>query len=363
MTTFRNDAVIKILIGHNPHPQGSKYGARFDLIQRLMIEHRPLTVGTYRAAHRAAGGRSSGNGYLRYMVRRGLFQVTGYDHRQDSSIAIAPQSPLNIAAYTFGGEFEFLLPPGGSDGQLINLLAAEGIVAHSELLNHNTRNHWKLVHDGSLLNRERGRELVAPILSGLIGFEQIKKVCRVLEGYGCKITKQCGFHVHIGHEANGHSATYFSRLLQMYAWNEQTIDRMVAPSRRGAMGGNGFCGSVRAPNQTFNTVAEVCRSVGATGNRSQARYRKLNVDCWWNQRTVEFRQHQGTVDATKAINWILFCLHFCQYAAGNGELPRNATLPALLATLNLPADLQAWFLARAAEFDRRTNRQSAAAAA
>jgi Putative amidoligase enzyme len=365
---IRLSTEIQLTVSRNPHRWGSMDWRRFNLIQILNTElGRTPSVGEYIVRHNALGNVGNtwnAKRYLRYMVERSQMTLPGVTFTRRAPRDRAPANLAPIAVdlndFTFGVELECYLPRGVSAQEIAAQLVAVGVDTRVETLSHTARTWWKIVTDGSLHDYNTGREFVSPPLSGQEGLRQVELVCRKLSSLGCKVNKHCGLHVHVGQEANSNNAAYFSRLLQLYRWNENAIDTIMAPSRRGSYGGNGFCGAVREPSRTATTVAEVCRSVGATGSRSAARYRKLNVDCWWSQRTVEFRQHQGTVEADKTCNWVQFCLRFAALAASNQELPRQADLPTLLTALGLSDELQTFFKNRAAYFAARMENRRAA---
>ena len=51
------------------------------------------------------------------------------------------------------------------------------------------------------------------------------------------------------------------------------------------------------------TLQDLRRAVAST-SFNQYRYRKLNMEAFWVHSTIEFRQHQGTLNADKAEHWI-----------------------------------------------------------
>lgn len=55
----------------------------------------------------------------------------------------------------------------------------------------------------------------------------------------------------------------------------------------------------------------------------QGRYHKLNLVSLWVHGTIEFRQHSGTVDADKAVNWIELLMQFVNRAAVTRQRPAN----------------------------------------
>jgi hypothetical protein len=222
---------------------------------------------------------------------------------------------MSFTDQTFGVEFEMYLPIGMTHGQAAASISAAGIPCHSEHYNHNTRNHWKIVTDGSLNDYIRGAEVVSPVLRGEAGLADMDKVLEVLNQLGCTVSKRCGMHVHVGANTD---LPFFRNLLKLYAHFEPVIDRFMAPSRRASLAS--YCRSVtnvafRAIDQSMSVDALI-RALTPPGG--VPRYSKLNLCAYRVHQTVEFRQHAGTLDAVKARYWTLFCLRMV-WAAKQGE--------------------------------------------
>jgi hypothetical protein len=60
----------------------------------------------------------------------------------------------------------------------------------------------------------------------------------------------------------------------------------------------------------------------ATGSIS--RYRKVNIASFNRHGTIEFRQHEGTMDPDRILNWVQFCTHFVEESYNN--IPPNNNL-------------------------------------
>jgi hypothetical protein len=215
---------------------------------------------------------------------------------------------LAIGEQTFGVEFEFLLPPSRaiSAYALADALNQVGIETTCENYSHQTRSTWKIITDGSL-GYSRGRELVSPVLSGNAGIEAVRKAARVLREKGCKISRRCGFHVHVG--ARDHGIQFFKNVLRTYAKFEPVLDRVMAPSRRH----NHYCAPVRFNEERLEqatTMEELRREPNLA-----SRFHKLNLQSYWRHGTVEFRQHQGTVEGDRAAMWVRVALRITAAAA------------------------------------------------
>jgi len=196
---------------------------------------------------------------------------------------------------TYGVELEVVSMSPTARQDVIAKLNEQGIVCRSEGYNHSTRPHWKIVMDSSVGVRGGvGFEIVSPVLKGQDGIEQIRKVCAVLSDLGVSVNKSCGMHVH--HDARDYKQLHLERLVRFYARAEKQVDMLVAPSRRGA--GARYCKSL-VPSLENGSVERHAM-------RGSCRYHKLNVQSFYRQATVEFRHHQGTVDADKVVAWLAF---------------------------------------------------------
>lgn len=210
---------------------------------------------------------------------------------------------------TFGIELEIF---GATRQMLISKLRAEGINVQDEAYNHTTRNHWKIVTDGSIRG-EHGNEIVSPVLRGMDGIEQIKKVCIALGKAGAQVNKTCGFHVHLG--ANDLNLENMKALVRSYINLENPIDAIMPESRRG--NSNSYCKnltSVSGIDGKITNAANMTQLVNAFGGR----YFKLNLQSITRHGTVEFRQHSGTITFSKIKNWLLICARMVEYARVNG---------------------------------------------
>lgn len=237
---------------------------------------------------------------------------------------LTPVIEQDLSALTFGVELELLMPVGMNHMRLAMAINTAGIVCQSEGYNHNTGAHWKVVTDGSLGDYTRGAEIVSPVLRGEDGFRQLQKVCDVAKQAGCKISQKCGLHVHVG--ARELEIGTVKNLVRLYAGAEGTIDSFMAPSRRGPQAGRGFCKSLRVNARLLDrasTMDDIARAIGQSAGRHDARnlgrYCKLNLQSFWQHGTVEFRHHQGTVEAEKALNWVKVCLRMVLAARGGAD--------------------------------------------
>lgn len=304
-------------------------------------------------------------GQLREPIARRLDRLEWL--RRELNITTSLSTPVAPTAaqspgFTFGVELELIMPAGMTREQLATRVRDAGVPCIAEFYNHSVRTNWKIVTDGSLGDMIHGAEVVSPILSGDDGFAQLRKVCDALTAAGCRVSKSCGLHVHVG--ARSENLQFFRTLVKMYAAAEQAIDSFLAPSRRGSA--NTYCMPVRLQGDVANarTIEGIANCIGQTSQngtsrrgrrtgivgRGTGRYCKLNLQSYWQHGTVEFRQHQGTVDAAKTENWVRFCLRMA-VAARAGAAPAT-TLEALLSTIGATESEAAYITARARMFNR-----------
>ncbi|MDC7784780.1 amidoligase family protein [Rhodoplanes sp. TEM] len=229
-----------------------------------------------------------------------------------------------IAARTFGIELECHLPDRRTARGLCGLIRRRaGVVAECEQYNHQTRPHWKLTTDASL--GPRSVEVVSPVLSGEEGIAEARRVVDAMREFGCRVSVRCGFHVHV--YAGDMNADQLRALAINFVHCETAFDAIVPPSRRRDL--NQYVLSNRTAfgghydNEAINRAVEnyklatdipslIQRVSGCGMPANTTRYRKLNMTSYNRYRTVEFRQHGGTVDADKVENWVRVCVGFVE---------------------------------------------------
>lgn len=215
--------------------------------------------------------------------------------------------PTNNNSFTstrsFGVEIEFCTEL--LSGEVVRHLAAAGLNVRNEDYNHHTRNHWKIVPDGSI---SQGFELVSPPLSGGEGLAEVILAARVLVQIGCHVDTSCGLHVHV--DANDLSGASVVNAVRRMVRYESEIDTMVPAHRRS----NSFALSNQ---QQLGVMEQYLSSDPDASARTicgivSGRYRKLNTAAYIRHGTLEFRQHSGSIDGTKIANWIMFCVQFVE---------------------------------------------------
>lgn len=234
-----------------------------------------------------------------------------------------PEELFRLTNFTFNHKFGIEIEGFNiTQRELVAELSQAGIATSFEGYSHETRNNWKVVTDGSLRGSNTF-ELVSPILEGEPGLQKLKTATLITKGLEGKVNKTCGLHVHL--DARDFDRKTWIRIFKNYAILESKIDKFMANSRRGNE--NRYCQSINTTlmNQALN-IAEnkqelqptlQCLSDGLGNNR----YTKVNIKSFWRHGSIEFRQHQGTMDYEKMKNWILFLARLVEFS--KHEVLRN----------------------------------------
>lgn len=260
--------------------------------------------------------------------------------------ALARQN--NTGKRSFGIEIEC---KGLSQLSAARALTAAGITAYDENYNHVVRPHWKVVPDGSISG---GCEVVSPILSGEEGLAQVEAVMAALRAAGATVDTACGMHVHI--DARDLTGDEFARTFAFYTERQDLMDLLVAPSRRR----NSFCRKYEA--QTIESIKDVAKRETTTdrygevveGKRAATRvhgdrYMTVNIQSYLTHGTIEFRQHQGTLNGVKATAWIKMLLAIANKVRLTAEEEISRTdVGAMLDGLGMAASVTNYLKARAA---------------
>lgn len=242
-----------------------------------------------------------------------------------------------VAAFTFGVEIEC----GVERGALRSAAAATGLRYEYEGYNHRDGHaYFKFVHDGSLSGMCGNEiECVSPILKGADGKKTLKQVCETLAAARVQVNRSCGLHVHIG--AAHLTQEQYANVFINYRHLEAVIDSFMAESRRGD--NNYYCASLQDHHRLDHCVT---RDQVACELRHD-RYHKVNPISYERHQTIEFRQHQGTANYAKILNWVMFCGKLVEWSKKH-RLTSDVTSIDDIEFLN--AKEKSFFKARAAEF-------------
>ena len=238
--------------------------------------------------------------------------------------------------YHFSGgvEIEAVLPSGVSIQDVKSEFVRRGIKG------------WELKEDGS-----DGVDIEAasmPFADCSTAYNSISDACDAMVHMGCTVSTDCGLHIHIGNallKSNVTPEQYTKTSIDLYERTGQLhtdhadpfdvivvkdvairltksanlpngCNAMLSKSRRDLnVGGNGgqhkdgynkWARLTSIPAlEAANTIEEL-KAASAMGRSNYSRkYSAVNFKAW-DKGTVEFRQHQGTIEAHKIWNWFLF---------------------------------------------------------
>jgi hypothetical protein len=152
-------------------------------------------------------------------------------------------------------------------------------------------------------------ECVSPILEGKKGLESLKVVCNALATVGATVNKSTGLHIHVGLKKI--TFEQYKNIFINYIYLEDVIDSFMAQSRR--RNNNDYCKSVKSNANVFSIfVADSMPKVADVFGRG--RYYKVNPVSYARHNTIEFRQHQGTIDFTKITRWANFIMKLIDFS-------------------------------------------------
>lgn len=202
----------------------------------------------------------------------------------------------------FGIEIEAC---GVSMAKVAAALCEAGIECYTESYNHTNRSHWKVISDGSL-DGTHTFELVSPILEGMAGLAQVETVSRVLTSLRARINKTCGLHIHF--DASGIGVEQMKSIMINYANYEGIIDSFMPQSRRA--NNNNYCQTITYLRSRIESATTIEGLISQQGTR----YHKVNLQSYNRHKSIEFRQHSGTIEFEKIKNWIVFLHNLVEYS-------------------------------------------------
>lgn len=263
---------------------------------------------------------------------------------------VAQATALTVpASYdrTFGVEIEFF---GITRDAANRALQGAGLNSAVEVYNHDARPWWKVTTDGSVTTTGtgcgRGLEVVSPILQGVQGFADLDKAVKALLNAGAKIDKSCGIHVHIG--ADGLNGGDIIRLIELYTANGSHIDGVLAQSRHNTT----WARKYNNANLDY-ARRQLSGAVGSTALRSAIRgferYYTVNVASYLRHGTIEFRQHQGSLNSEKIASWVKFVMTLLNKAsvATDADVRDFGSLDSLLGFIGVDDTTKAYLNRRA----------------
>lgn len=240
--------------------------------------------------------------------------VAGLQQTQPPVQTAQTEQQNNITIYTFGVEIECLM----NTRQFIETCNNNNVELRNDMGNYNhidSNTSFKIVRDGSIRAQRglNGAECVSPILNS---FDKLKNVCDCLAEVGAEVNKSCGLHVHIG--ANNFTPIQYLNIFVNYMYLEPIIDASLAFSRRA--NNNYYAKTLYRRlaaldeirlgiNDNLQNIAYTIEDVFCND-----RYYKVNACSFARHKTIEFRQHQGSVEYGKISQWVKFLLNLCEWS-------------------------------------------------
>jgi hypothetical protein len=206
---------------------------------------------------------------------------------------------------------------------------------HEINTNHPHLNYLRVIRDGSLPN---GGEVVFPPLSfkAESTWQISSEVNDIIIRLGGRVTTSCGHHVHVGlkpitmdaEEFNTKSIAKFRQnkyfqdsndaiqfevikdICFRYAKHQQVINSFLAPSRRDSRYARNMTDRVSRIENCTN-LAQLQSVCGGKFNAINISHIESNGG---GKGTIEFRQHQGTLNNTKLKNFVEFIVTLVDYS-------------------------------------------------
>lgn len=163
--------------------------------------------------------------------------------------------------------------------------------------------YYKFMRDGSL-EGDNPIECVSPVLKSTNGFKSLEKTVKSLNEAGCGVNRTCGLHVHIG--AEGLTEEQYCSVFVNYMHLEDVIDTFMAPSRRG--NSSQWCHTLKGRH------IQDCTSRYGLYDHLRSRYFKVNPESYGRHKTIEFRQHGGTLNYKKIEMWVKFVAKLVEWS-------------------------------------------------
>lgn len=182
--------------------------------------------------------------------------------------------------------------------------------------------------------------------------EDINAVMQFIDANGGKVSKAgCGLHVHVGNRAvkdispayywthskltMASTGAYFmpcddqchdvmpmalvKDVFKRYANQQNDVDALLAPSRRESGSEARFCHSIRRIADNGRNCAEFdnATSVNELNQILGRKFASVSIDTWSRLGTMEFRQHQATLEIAKLDAWC--CLIDAMFRHGDAN--------------------------------------------
>lgn len=247
---------------------------------------------------------------------------------------------------TFGVEFELVAPMTAYELVCQLRLAGVNVADPSRYASMTASAQWEVKGDSSIRCRPSwgqtrvGLEIVSPPLRGKRGEAEVRQVLKVLNAANCSVNMSTGTHVHIG--ASDLNIDGIRRVVKTYASAQSHINGIMAPSRRNNRFARTWSGYEIERIEDMDTVQRMVEVA--------QRYRTVNLKPYARIGTIEFRQHQGTLNAKKVIAWVSLLRKIVEASAKSqtGVEVQRTNLRDLMTATRVDNVTFNYFMARAA---------------
>lgn len=228
-----------------------------------------------------------------------------------------PRSPrAKKFTYTFGVEIECFL----NRNRVLRDMDSKGVAyrwdGYYSHTNGNSDFRFKsdssIARSNNISSDNNAIECVSPVLQSKDGFDTLKKCCDSLYENGAQVNKSTGLHVHIG--AGELTDSHYCNIFVNYYYLQGLINSFLAPSRRNSR----WARRLESGVLTATTKSQIASAL------NNDRYHAVNAEALTMHGTVEFRQHQGSVEYTKISNWVKFLAALVEWSKDN-RLDHNVT--------------------------------------
>ena len=249
--------------------------------------------------------------------------------------------------FTYGVEIECFL----NRAAVCEGLARKGVAYEwqGRYCHTNGNTDYKFKRDGSITRSRgitaghEGIECVSPVLKSSDRFRSLRKVCDTLLESGAQVNRSTGLHVHIGctHLSERHLLNIYNN----YHFLTLVFEKLFSPSRLH----NNYARRLPAGVCACRSHEELDRCLG------NDRYWAVNPVAYYQHGTIEFRQHQGTVNFEKIRMWVTILIKLVTWSKDH----RMDSYPASAAEVDFLSAGEREYIERRSREIRSLDRQTA----
>lgn len=184
---------------------------------------------------------------------------------------------------------------------------------------------WGWCDDASIQKEkvyECSLEIVSPILQGIKGINEAKKVIETIKEVGCTVNKSCGLHVHV--DATKDAIRHRFAVVSRYAHIQNEAYKLVAPNRKHKNSCQrielDYLLDVQYAQYFLDDITNAeTKNLYSNNKEYKESFEEGKVygtdhhdvlSLSENYPTYEYRAHHGSLNATEVEHWIKFCTNF-----------------------------------------------------